>query len=89
MNTPRERVLRTLAFQDTDFVPYHIMFDEAIFTKLGGSPGDPFHFSQFTNHLPFINLEVKQKLTTSDNYSDEFGSIWKTLTRFLTWLTTL
>ena len=79
MNTPRERVLRTLAFQETDFVPYHIMFDEAIATKLRGLPGDPFHFSQFTNHLPFINLEAKQFWTTSDGYSDEFGSVWKTL----------
>jgi hypothetical protein len=35
MITPKERVLRALAFQETDFVPYHIMFDETIAAKLG------------------------------------------------------
>jgi uroporphyrinogen decarboxylase len=79
MITPKERVLQALSFQETDFVPYHIMFDEAITLKLGGLPVDPLHFSQFTNHLPFINLESKQFRITPDVYSDEFGSVWKTL----------
>jgi len=79
MLTPKERVLRALAFQETDFVPYHIMFDETIASQLGGLPDDPIHFSQFTNHLPFINLESKQFRIAPNVYSDEFGSIWKTL----------
>lgn len=79
MLSPRDRVVRALAFQETDIVPYHIAFDPAMASKFEMALGGPARFSKFTNHLPFINIESKQFWTGPDCYLDEFGSVWKVL----------
>jgi uroporphyrinogen decarboxylase len=75
--TPRERVQRALAFQETDLVPYHLMIDEAVRPGLATHLGDPDFERQIDNHLPFYPLEPAVRWVTADHYVDAFGSAWR------------
>ncbi len=75
--SPRERILRTLAFQESDIVPYHLMIDEDVRLRLADYYADAGFEQRITNHLPFINLEPKIEWVTDSTYVDIFGSTWK------------
>jgi len=77
--TPKERVKKALAFQETDFVPYHIQYTKEIGAQVRQKLELLGFISQIDNHLPFINIEPEQNWIDSDTYSDEFSSIWKIL----------
>ena len=76
--TPRERILKALAFEEADLVPYHLMIDANIRPRLAEYLGDPQFDRRIINHLPFYNLEPKVEWTSSATYIDAFGSIWRT-----------
>ena len=75
--TPRERVRLALAFEETDFVPYHLMIDERTRPALADYLGDPFFERGLENHLPFYQLEPMVAPLTADTYADVFGSVWR------------
>jgi uroporphyrinogen decarboxylase len=75
--TPRERVRLALAFQETDFVPYHLMIDEQVRPRLAAHLGDPAFERQIDNHLPFYPLEPAVRWLAPDRYVDAFGSTWR------------
>ena len=76
--TPRERILRTLAFQESDLVPYHLMIDDAVRPRLADYYNDVGFERQITNHLPFYNLEPEIQWDSADTYTDTFGCRWRT-----------
>jgi uroporphyrinogen decarboxylase len=78
MLTPRERVFRALAFEETDFVPYHIMHDEALIPQFLPFLIDGSLSAGFINHLPFLNIDALKITAGPDSYYDEFGAFWKT-----------
>ncbi len=52
--TPRERVLKAMAFEETDIVPYDIRIDDAILPRLADYYGDPAFHRRLVNHLHLI-----------------------------------
>jgi uroporphyrinogen decarboxylase len=79
MVTPKERILKVLAFEEADIVPYHIACDEQIISKIKPHLEQKNLLSRFTNHLPFYNFEAQQTWISSHSYRDEFGTIWEML----------
>lgn len=75
--TPRDRILMALAFQETDVVPYHLMIDEKVHTRLTGFFHDDKYDRKIINHLPFFNLEPKTRWISETSYVDVFGSKWR------------
>lgn len=74
---PRDRILMALAFQETDIVPYHLMIDEKVQTRLAGYFHDDAFDRKIINHLPFFNLEPKTRWISDTSYVDVFGCKWR------------
>ena len=74
---PRDRILMALAFQETDIVPYHLMIDEKVQTRLAGYFHDDEFDRKIINHLPFFNLEPKIRWISDTSYVDVFGCKWR------------
>jgi uroporphyrinogen decarboxylase len=66
-----------LAFQETEIVPYHLMFDERVHSCLVDYFHDDHFDQQILNHLPFINLEPKTFPISDTSYVDVFGCKWR------------
>ncbi|RPI80542.1 MAG: hypothetical protein EHM41_22530 [Chloroflexi bacterium] len=75
--TPRERIFKTLAFEEVDIVPYHIMIDEMVRPQLAEYLSDPEFERKIENHLPFYNLEPKITWLDDHVYCDSFGCVWR------------
>jgi uroporphyrinogen decarboxylase len=75
--SPRDRILKTLAFEETDIVPYHVMIDKDVHQCLAVYLGDDGFDRCITNHLPFYNLEPKIEWTSDQTYVDAFGCGWR------------
>jgi uroporphyrinogen decarboxylase len=75
--TPRERIFRSLAFQESDLVPYHLMIDEQVRPRLADYYQDAGFERQINNHLPFYNLEPAIQWVSPDTYVDNFGCLWR------------
>ena len=74
---PRERVLKALAFQEADIVPYDIRIDEAARPKLAADALCAPLLAQIDNHLPFFPLEARNRWLSAEEYVDEFGCAWR------------
>ena len=77
MPTPRDRILMSLAFQETDIVPYHLMIEATVRPLLASYYSDAEFEQQIINHLPFFNLEPKIHWTSHNLYVDAFGCTWR------------
>jgi uroporphyrinogen decarboxylase len=75
--TPRDRILKVFAFQETDIVPYHLMIDERVRPRLVGYYQEVEYDRLIINHLPFFNLEPKTRWITETSYIDAFGCSWR------------
>lgn len=75
--TPRQRVLKAMAFEETDIVPYDIRIDEALVPRLAGYYGDPAFADRIVNHLPFWPIEAARRWEAADRYVDVFGCVWR------------
>jgi len=75
--TPRERIYKALAFQETDIVPYHLMIDDRVRPRLAAYFHDEAFEQMLSNHLPFYELEPKVCWTQGELYGDVFGCVWR------------
>lgn len=75
--SPRDRVLKALAFEEADIVPYHVMIDASVHPRLAAYLGDEQFDQDITNHLPFYNLEPIIEWTSDQTYVDSFGCGWR------------
>ncbi len=75
--TPKERVLRALAGQESDIVPYDIRIDDAALDKLTQLPEGRDLAGRIVNHLPFFHIEAARRPLGPDRYVDAFGCTWR------------
>jgi uroporphyrinogen decarboxylase len=76
--TPRERVLKAMAFEETDIVPYDIRIEDAALPSLIDYYGDPEFKRHLVSHLPFHQTyEKKVHWISPDYYIDDFGTGWR------------
>jgi uroporphyrinogen decarboxylase len=75
--SPRERVLRALAGEETDIVPYDMRMSEAIRDGLLRCSEGLELTGRIVNHLPFYPIEARQEWTHPDRYVDAFGCVWR------------
>ncbi|MDI6827107.1 MAG: uroporphyrinogen decarboxylase family protein [Armatimonadota bacterium] len=76
--TPRERVIQSIEFRETDIVPYHITFTTGARSKLADFLGDPDFETRLGNHLAMISHD---RLWPRDEvrpgyFKDRWGVIW-------------
>jgi len=76
--TPRERVYRSLQFQESDIVPYHIEFTGEAFRKLAEFYGDDNFVSGIGNHFATTSHRKKAPWVEvkPGYFQDEWGAIW-------------
>jgi len=77
MLTPRDRMIKALAFEEADLVPYHLMIEESVRLQLAVYLDDANFEQRLINHLPFYNLEPKITWNSSATYTDAFGAVWR------------
>lgn len=76
--TPRERVYKALRFEETDFVPYQILFTTAARQRFAEYAGDADFESKIGNHLSVVSHRHHgrwQELEPGHSL-DEWGVIW-------------
>jgi uroporphyrinogen decarboxylase len=76
--TPRIRVLKALAFEETDIVPYHIDIAEDVAPRLAeyyGDYGAANFATHVVNHLPRYVVEPRKRWLSPDVFVDDFGCV--------------
>ena len=73
--TPRGRVLKALAFEETDIVPYHIDIAEDVIPRLAEYYGTANFAERIVNHLPRYVVEPRKHWISSDVFIDDFGCV--------------
>jgi uroporphyrinogen decarboxylase len=76
--TPRERVYRSLEFQESDIVPYHIETTHPAHRKLVDYYGDSDILSKLGNHLAFVSVRKIGAWVELEpgHLRDEWGVVW-------------
>lgn len=76
--TLKERILHTLAFEATDFVPYHVDFTIPAREKMAQYLGDPDFLRGIGNHLVFVKAIDPESLreVAPGFVQDEWGVVW-------------
>ena len=76
--TPRERVYRAIAFQQTDIVPYHVTFTQGAREKAVHFYGDPNFEDAIGNHLAVLSIRRLAPWieVSSGHLRDEWGVVW-------------
>jgi uroporphyrinogen decarboxylase len=77
--TPKERVRRALAHQETDFCPYSLDFDGELRERLVALTGDPSFDQGLIEHLAWVGTGYPETNERVDDhhYTDAFGVIWE------------
>ncbi len=73
--TPRSRVLKALAFEEADIVPYQIEIDEAAASRLAEHYGSANFADRIVNHLPRYVVEPRKQWLAPDVFVDDFGCV--------------
>ncbi|MBC7217305.1 MAG: hypothetical protein H5U36_03885 [Candidatus Caldatribacterium sp.] len=76
--TPRERVLKALAFEEADFVPYQVDFTIPAREKVAAYLGDVNFVEKIGNHLAYVKaLPPSGTVEVAPGFvRDEWGVVW-------------
>lgn len=76
--TPRERILQSVQFQDTDIVPYHITFTGDAHAKMVQYYGDEHFEGKIGNHMAILSHRkaFPWKQLSPGHLEDEWGVHW-------------
>lgn len=76
--THRERVLRAIKHEETDFIPYKADFTNKELEKMIAFTGNPDFLQSFGNHVEWTNAtDFRRRETEDSRYErDEFGVRW-------------
>jgi len=77
--TPKERIRRALAHQETDFCPYELYLDGASRERLAALTGDPGFDREIVHHMASVSIgypETGQRVD-DHHYTDAYGVIWE------------
>lgn len=72
--TPRERVLKIINHEETDFLPYNFWWEAGVREKYAEWVGDPDFDRDFVQHFVTIGAETRRTEISADEYIDECGS---------------
>jgi uroporphyrinogen decarboxylase len=77
--TPKQRIQRALAHQETDFCPYDLGFDAGLRERLVAFTGDPNFDQGLVPHLASVGIGYPETHERVDDhhYTDAFGVIWE------------
>lgn len=75
--TPRERVLKAINHEETDFVPYNIFFDEGVREKYAEWVGDPDFDRDIQEHFLWVSADQRKTELPNGEYIDEWGGHFK------------
>jgi uroporphyrinogen decarboxylase len=77
--TPRERVKRAVAHQQTDFCPYDLGFEPGLRARLAELAGDPQFDRGLVPHFASVDIGYPESGERVDehHYTDAFGVIWE------------
>jgi len=77
--TPKERIQRALAHQETDFTPYDLGFDLRTRERLVELTGDESFDRDLVSHFAGVSLGYPETAARVDrnHYTDAFGVIWE------------
>jgi len=77
--TPKERVARAVAHQETDFTPYNLGFDGDLRDRLVALTGDERFDRDLISHFAYASIGYPETAERVDanHYTDAFGVIWE------------
>jgi uroporphyrinogen decarboxylase len=77
--TPRERVARAIAHQETDYCPYSLGFDSPLRERLVAFTGDERFDRELVPHFAYASIGYPETGARVDasHYTDAFGVIWE------------
>jgi len=77
--TPRERVQRALAHQETDFRPYELWLPTEMRARIAGLAGDPDFDRGLVHHMASVGVAYPETGERLDDhhYTDAFGVVWE------------
>ncbi|MCA1809191.1 MAG: uroporphyrinogen decarboxylase family protein [Kiritimatiellia bacterium] len=76
--TPRDRLLKAFAFEETAPIPYTVWYDDQTRERLNAHYGDNRWEKRIDNHILRLIIEWEPKTPVEDgHYRDIHGSIWQ------------
>ena len=75
--TPKQRVLKALNHEQTDFVPYNIWWDTGVREMYAEWLGDPEFDKDVVEHFLQVGAGMRQDNISEDEYVDEWGCRFK------------
>jgi uroporphyrinogen decarboxylase len=77
--TPKERIRRALAHEETDYCPYDCYLGDDLRQRLAARTGDPDFGAQLMPHLAGVDIGYPETHERVDDrhYTDAFGVIWE------------
>ncbi len=73
--TNRERVIASINFKKTDYIPHNVDFTEQIYEKITEEFGSDY-LSRIDNHITVTDLSKPQIKIKDGYFRDEFGVVW-------------
>jgi len=75
---PRDRVLKSLAFEQSDICPYYVWIDEAMAGPLAEHYGvEDVKDTVITDHQVMREIIALRTSLSDDTFVDDFGAIWR------------
>ena len=78
MLTPKERIYRAVAHEETDIVPYNILIDSRAHKRLTEVYGEGFD-RDITNHIVGVPVDIRTfpPEDVVGDWEDDFGCVWR------------
>jgi len=78
VSTPRERVIAALAYEETDIVPYDVIFEGDVEERLDKHYGGPDWREMLQKHVTLVSYPIWAQVEPVDDrcIKDEYGCVW-------------